>query len=412
MVSYSDRDGGASIASYRLFENLSKVASDTKLLVTAKKSNHPSILSPPTVIDRTLAKLSAPIQYRMIERMYPSCPRGHFSPNIFPDRILKRIQNTKPDIINIHWIGHGSMLPETFSQIDVPIVWTLHDESAYTGGCYYTNDCSRFQKTCGKCPTLRSTKEHDLSRKNYLRKQKAWDNIDLTLVSPSRWLAQRAQSSSLFQNRRIEVIGNTIDLETYSPKEKTKAREALELPRDKTLILFGAVGGTSDPRKGFSKLSEALQKLDSPELAAKASLVVFGGKTSKEEFGLKNIDVITIGHINNEDTLAQLYSATDLFVMPSLEENYPNTVLEAQACGLPVVAFSTGGVKEMIKHGENGLLCATNDADTLSHNIELLVNDRLQQMDMSKSARQESLNRESSQSPSEQYMKLFRDLLK
>ena len=177
-------------------------------------------------------------------------------------------------MINLHWINGGYLKIGTIAKFKKPIVWTLHDMWAFTGGCHYNVDCTNYTTSCGNCPQLHSHKETDLSRWIWKRKARAWQNLNLTIVTPSHWLAKCAASSSLLKNVRIEVIPNGLDTKQYKPIEKSLARSILGLPEDKQLILFGAMSATSDPRKGFNFLQSALQNLSQSGWGEQVELVV------------------------------------------------------------------------------------------------------------------------------------------
>jgi glycosyltransferase involved in cell wall biosynthesis len=197
----------------------------------------------------------------------------------------------------------------------------------------------------------------------------------LTIVTPSRWLADCARKSSLFHDLRIEVIPNGLDSQRYKPVEQKLARDLLNLPQDKQLILFGAMKATSDRRKGFHLLLPALQKLSQIQGQDRIELVVFGASEPREppDFGFK---VNYLGRLNDDISLALVYAAADVFVVPSLEDNLPNTVMESLACGTPCVAFKIGGMPDMIEHGQNGYLAQPYEIEDLAKGIAWVLEDR------------------------------------
>jgi len=248
--------GGAARAAYRLHQGLQQIGVKSQMLVQTKASDDYSVTAPTFWLDRivdkyrpNLAKLSLPPM------------QGLFSPQWLPDTVLTRIRENQPDIINLNWICDGYLQIETLAELSQPVVWTLMDMWAFTGGCHYGNICDRYINSCGACPQLYSTKDQDLSRWVWQRKAKAWKGIDLTVVSPSHWLAKCASSSSLFQNLPVKVIPFGLDIRRYKPTSQILARELLNLPQDKQIILFGAVAATSDLRKGFNFLQIALKNL-------------------------------------------------------------------------------------------------------------------------------------------------------
>ena len=279
-----------------------------------------------------------------------------------------------------------------------------------TGGCHYSKDCDRYKRNCGNCPQLHSTKENDLSRKTWKRKQKAWNNLNITIVTPSMWLAKCARESSLFRNSRIEVIPYGLDTNIYKPIAKKIARDLLGLPQDKQLILFLSLAATSDKRKGFHLLQAALKKLSQESLNNHLEIMVVGASKPKTlpDFGFKSH---YLGTLNDDLTLALAYSAADVFVAPSIQDNLPNTVMEAIACGIPCVAFEIGGMPDMIDHKQNGYLAKPYCTDDLSQGISWILEDSNHYQQLSISARQKTEQQFSQTIQANRYLSLFEELL-
>ncbi len=299
---------------------------------------------------------------------YPRRTRSLFSPSLFPERLKHRIEGVQPELIHLHWIQEGFLRIETLTRLNLPIIWTLHDSWPFTGGCHLPYDCKRYQDSCGSCPVLGSTSERDLSRWVFKRKKLAWKNLDITVVSPSRWLARCAQESSLFGGRRIEVIPNGLDLSTFRMMDKQAARSSFGLAGKTRLILFCGANGLQDYNKGFHHLQSAIVGIVKAGYGAKLELAIAG---SKVQNNLTNLGVKTtqLGFIRDECTLNLLYCAADVVVVPSLHENLPNTIMEAMASGTPCVAFNVGGVPDLIDHKQNGYLAQPNDARSLLEGI-------------------------------------------
>jgi glycosyltransferase involved in cell wall biosynthesis len=269
----------------------------------------------------------------------PGKLNGPFCAAFLPDRLSAQVAGTVPDIVHLHWVARMMRL-ETLQSLNVPIVWTMHDSWAFTGGCYLPSDCTRYEESCGNCPVLGSDRENDLSRRIWKRKLKAWHDLDLTIIAPSRWMAECAKASSLFRNTRVEVIPNGLDVQSYKPFDKHAAREHFSLPHDKKLILFGAKGATSDRNKGFYLYTEALRELT---VITKSDLVelVFFGSSEPDKLSDLGFKVHSLGWQNDDIKLAQLYSAADVFVLPSIQESLGYTVMEAMACGTPCCRLQT-----------------------------------------------------------------------
>lgn len=356
LVNNTDLEGGASRAAYRLNLGLCQEQVSASMLVQTKFSDNPSIVG--TKSSSGIGKVlsgSRLILDKLPMKWLGNQTQPTFSIQWVPDNVNAQIRKISPDIINLHWINGGFIQIESIAKLNKPIVWTLHDMWAFTGGCHYNENCNRYQKTCGSCPQLGSKKNIDLSKWVWRRKAKAWRDINLTLVSPSRWLADCARASSLFENYRVEVIPNGIDTTIYKPYNKLFAREVLGLPQDKPLILFGALSATSDKRKGFHLLQSALKQLKELGNLNNPELAIFGASQPPNLPEL-SFRAHYLGTFQDDVSLALIYSAADVFVLPSMQDNLPNTVLEALACGLPCVAFNIGGVPDMVEHQKNGYL--------------------------------------------------------
>jgi glycosyltransferase involved in cell wall biosynthesis len=231
-----------------------------------------------------------------------------------------------------------------------------------------------YTNSCGACPQLHSNKEKDLSRWIWQCKAKAWQNLNLTIVSPSHCLAKCAASSSLLKDSRIEVIPNGLDTKQYKPIQKSIARSIIGLPEDKQLVLFGAMSATSDPRKGFNLLQSALQNLSQSGWGERVELVVFGASQPKNPTEL-DFKSHYLGRLNDDISLSLVYAAADVFIAPSVQDNLPNTVMESLACGTPCVAFDIGGMCDMIEHQKNGYLAKPLDVDDLARGIAWVLED-------------------------------------
>jgi glycosyltransferase involved in cell wall biosynthesis len=286
------------------------------------------------------------------------------------------------DILNLHWIAGFVDLGTFFDQVDVPVVWTLHDMNAFTGGCHYNVGCERYKSTCGACPQLGSDDDRDLSRAIWQRKsgayQSAIDAGQLQIVAPSRWLASEARQSSLFDDVPVHVIPYGLDTTAFQPRETAGVREAIEIPDHHRVLLFVAQS-TKNHRKGFNLLQEALQ-----ELSADAVTLVSIGSHPLEA----DLPHVHLGSIQSNLLLSVFYSLADVFVIPSRQDNLPNTVLESMACGTPVVGFGVGGVPDMVRPGETGWLAEPEDASALRQAIAGALSDETERNRMADCCRQ------------------------
>jgi glycosyltransferase involved in cell wall biosynthesis len=363
LLSTFDQQGGAARATYRLYEGLKGLPTTSSMTVQMrvqrKKSQDAAVIGSQPGLDRMISCLRSPL-----DRLPLQCYQqrdGFFSVQWLPDCLMRSVVAFQPDVINLHWVGRGFVQIETLTRLNRPLVWTLHDMWALTGGCHYSDGCDRYHQQCGACPQLHSARDTDLTRWIWQRKATAWRELPVTLVSPSRWLADCARQSALFHGHRIEVIPNGVDLQCYKPMLRVEARQRLGLPGDRPLLLFGALDATSDRRKGFHLLQGVLQRLHrNPTLSLE--LVILGSDRPADppDWGFP---IHYLGHLHDEATVALAYAAADVFVAPSLQDNLPNTVLEALACGTPCVAFDIGGMADLIDHQINGYLARPFDCD-------------------------------------------------
>ena len=371
LVNTFDTKSGSAIAARRLNRGLQRINVNAQLLVQVKRSADPTILGSVTKAEAFRGKLSRgfhnlPLKLDLKLRRQ-SLP-AEFSIPWLSDSLLPRLASINPDVINLHWTNYNYLSIEELAQLNKPLVWTLHDMWAFTGGCHYSETCDRYTKHCGTCPQLHSKREQDWSSWIWQRKDNAWKELNLTVVTPSAWLARCAADSSLFNHQRIEVIPNGLDTAIYQPVDRQIAREKLLLPLDKQLILFGAINATSSHRKGFHLLQPALQALSRSGWRGRLELVVFGSAPSANQLDL-GLRTHYLGELNDDALLALAYAAADVFVAPSVQENLPNTLVEAIACGTPGVAFNIGGIPEIIEHQQNGYLAQPYQTDDLAAGI-------------------------------------------
>ena len=382
--------GGAGRATFRLNQGLQRLGVDSKILVQLKYSDDRTVFSPETTLGKFSAKLKLPERLDALPlKSYPQRDASDFSLEWLPSGIVSKVAKLTPDVVNLHWVCHGYVPIEAIAKFKKPLVWTLHDMWAFTGGCHYSQECDRYENSCGTCPQLGSTKSWDISRWVWQRKAKAWQNLNLTLVSPSHWLAKCARSSSLFQDLPIEVIPNGLDTQQYKPIPRQVARELLNLPQDKQLILFGAMYPNSDRRKGFYLLQKALQKLSKTEWCNQIEIVIFGASRPQESVEL-GLNSHYLGRLSDEISLAVVYAAADVFVAPSTQDNLPNTVMEAIACGTPSVAFNIGGMPELIEHQHNGYLAQALDSEDLAQGIIWVLENKERHQKLCDRARQKA----------------------
>ena len=408
IVNTFDIQGGAARAAYRLHRTLLDRGIDSHMLVQSKSSDDFTV---ETISNTKIQKglnILRPIIDNIPVRFYENRTKTFFSPSWFGfSKIIEKINEINPDIVHLHWICGGMIKIEDLSRIKAPIVWTLHDNWAFTGGCHIMWECEKYNYSCGACPRLGSSKENDLSRKIFTRKQKTFSQIaNMTIVGLSKWLNDCSSSSTLLKNKKHINLPNLIDTNIFKPFDKDKSRELWNLPKDKKLVLFGSISATSDVNKGFKELSQALHKLTNKNI----EFIVFGSSKPKEsqEFGFKTR---YLGHLHNDVSLVTLYSAVDVMIVPSLQEAFGQTASESMACGTPVVAFATTGLLDIIEHETNGYLAKPFETDDLACGIEWVLNTP-DYDELCVNARKKVLRDFDSAVVGNRYIELYEDILK
>lgn len=395
-----DRQGGAARAAYRLHTGLRSLGQDSRMLVNYKSGDDEHVRGP----SGKLGKIHSEIRRyadRLPEIPYRKRSSAPFSPAWLPERVNSRIAEIDPDLVNCHWTTGGFIKPSSLAAIDVPVVWTLHDMWAFTGGCHYSGNCEQYEDKCGNCPQLGSDHENDLSRRVWQRKHKQWSDFEPHIVTPSNWLGKCAANSSLLNEYDIRTIHNGVDTDKFKPTNTNEAREDIVLPKNRPLVLFGAHYKT--PRKGFHHLVDASEHLpDSIEF------VTFGGGLPPNH-GLDN-PIHDLGYIKDEE-LSALYACVDLMVVPSVQDNLPNTVLESISSGTPVVGFDIGGMSDMVDSGRNGYLVTPFDTESLSDYILKIAQDESVATEMGQHARRKAIEQFSIENCARQYQALYRSVL-
>ncbi|MDR2926851.1 MAG: glycosyltransferase family 4 protein [Cytophagaceae bacterium] len=375
-INKSDVTGGASVAASRIVKSLNENGVDVQMLVAEKKSNVAWVDS---IAKSCAGKMKLNVRFlwevlRFLPHEKSKQFRFAYSMGNSGFDLSKHPLVQAADIIHLHWFNQGFLSIKGLGKIlklGKPVVWTLHDMWGFTGGCHYSGECLRYADDCGLCRMLNNSSKKNISFVQMALKKDIYYRAQLYPVACSNWLAQIAGQSALFNNTPVTSIPNPIDIHLFKPINKRDARQKLGLPQDKKLILFGAAN-VADPRKGMQHLFSALQLLANRHHDNNIELVVFG-KTPELTANKIPFNIHAMNYVSDAETLVNLYNAADVFVLPSLEDNLPNTVMEALACGLPVAAFSTGGVPEMVTHSNNGFLSSQGDEAGLAQGIELLL---------------------------------------
>lgn len=371
-------NGGAGKACVRLSKALQEHGIDSQVAVNFLFKSNPEVSDLSKGFFPRWLTAAGIILERLANKIFVKPVPIPFSIPVWGRDISEKDLLKSADVIHIHWINHAFLRPEDIEKLAVlnkPLVWTFHDSNAFTGGCHVRYGCERYQNECGNCPVLRNAHPGDLSHRIWKRKNRTYQTIDFTILAPSRWMAESVSKSKLLNSKPIINIPNTLDTETFKPLSQAEARERLGLSPDKFILISGFMPSRKDLHKGTAYLVEALELFVSDHHVDKdyIELVVFGNRdaTNVPEFPVKTT---FLGTISSEEQLAVCYSAADVFMAPSLEDNLPYTVMESLACGTPVVAFTTGGIPDMVEHQNNGYLAGYCSADDLAAGIDWVYN--------------------------------------
>lgn len=396
--------GGAGTATRRIHQGLRKINVDSRLIVRDKVSDDSATYGPKTKISNALSKVRP--QLDSLPLKFYNSP-SEYSLSWVPDRLDKRVDTFNPDVIHLNWVAGGFMDTASIGDFDKPIIWRFPDMWPLTGGCHYADGCTRYQSTCGACPQLNSSHTWDPSRVTLSRKKRAVERADVTVVATTSWLAECARESTIFEDCEIEIIPNGLDTEIFKPYDPWIGRDLFGFPSETLLIVFGAVSPLSNHRKGYDLLVDALKTLSS-RTDQDVELAVFGASEPEDppNFGFPTHYT---GYLNDEESLALLYSAADVMVVPSRYEGFGQTVSEAMACGTPVVGFNATGPGEIIEHKNTGYLASPYDSNDLAKGIEWILADNDRRARLSNKARDQAVNQYQLTDVARQYRSLYRD---
>jgi glycosyltransferase involved in cell wall biosynthesis len=411
VMNTADVEGGAARCAHRLHNGLRNANIDSVYFVQKKWGHDDDVLTSKSWMSRFMADFRPGID-RIPMRLYPNRQRSPFSTGLMSSFNTKSLLKIKPDIINLHYIGEGFLPIRSLSKMQKPIVWTLHDSWPFTGGCHLPGNCNAYEKNCGNCPILGSHKPNDLSHWILQHKKRQWHDLNITIATGSNWLAECARKSALFRDLRIEAINPGLDLKTYTPIDRVTARSILNLPQDKKLILFGAMHSTKDSNKGFQFLHPAVAHLAKSELGTNTEVVVFGSAkpNNAPDFG---VPTHYLGRLHDDISLAVLYSAADVMVVPSIRESFGQTASESMSCGTPVVAFGATGLLDIVTHKYNGYLATPYSHLDLADGIKwILSQNEIEMKILRNNARETARVHFSIELMTKKYLNLFDDVLK
>lgn len=413
IINTSERIGGAAIAANRLMDALRNNGIQAKMLVRDKQTNQILVIG----LKKSLWSI-----WKFVWERIVIWKANHFKKhNLFAVDIANTGTDIttfpefkQADIIHLHWINQGMLSLKNLQQIFAsgkPIVWTMHDMWPCTGICHHARECNKYHQECNHCPYLyKGGGKKDLSYQTFRSKKELYRIAPITFVTCSQWLEDKAKQSALLCNHQVLNIPNPINTNLFKPRGKNEARAKCNLPVDKKLILFGSAKIT-DKRKGIDYFINSCKVLAEkyPELTDTLGITVYG-QGSEILKPLVPFQVYPLNYISNEKELVDIYNAVDLFVTPSLEENLPNTIMEAMACGVPCVGFNVGGIPEMIDHLHNGYVADYKSVEDFANGIHWTLSEGEYQS-LSEEARRKATSSYSENSIAKRYIEIYNKII-
>jgi glycosyltransferase involved in cell wall biosynthesis len=371
LINSSINEGGSSKAVLRLLRGLRKLGIEAYLACRDRSNGEEGIVGISGLMDRIMSAVFKGFESSLI-RLYPRRRRTPFTSAWIGGRVMKRVHSLGINVVHLNQFNHGFLGMSFLRKCMRPLVWTLHDWWGITGGCHFPGDCKRHRSGCGLCPVLGSNAKLDLSRLNFAAKSRIWPKANVRLTSVSSSLRADIQGSRLLKGKPVEVIPNGLDLEVFRPIPKTIARNVLAIPRDTRVLLFGANAFRVDVNKGFATVAELSRHFSGLPGNVRCMILTFGDNTpiGEGELGISNR---SLGYVSDEVTLALLYSAADLTLVPSRQESFGLTAAESLACGTPVLCFRTGGLTDIVDHKVNGFLADPFSNGDFIHGAEWLL---------------------------------------
>ncbi len=359
--------GGASVCALRLFEALKKhqVQVDLRVIRAPDDDIAKSIFPVNPLNKLRIFFLFAYERFRVLLNVSHRKYLYKFSIGFTGVDLVNNPHVIDADIVHLHWINFSFVSIQDIHKISLlkPVVWTFHDMWAFTGGCHYALNCKNYETSCDICfylkgPSLSLSVQQ--FKIQHLRKNQ------FKALTTSRWLGSTAKESTVLKGWSVDVLPTPINIEVFKPLNKTGLRQKYDLNDHDFYVLFGAVD-LRDERKGFELLLKAFRELKIR--ISNLHLLTFG----KSNFANGDFNVTSFGSIASNAKLNEIYNLADVFVLPSLQDNLPNTVMESLSAGTPVVSFNSGGVIDMIDHKQNGYVCESWEPEELAIGIEYFV---------------------------------------
>ena len=417
-IATSDMQGGAARAAFRLHRGLAALGESSSMVVKHKLSQDEQVTRIQTADDPPSRKFSRQInqiQKFCINQRRTAASNTAFSLPAPGCDLSLHPQARAADILQLHWVTE-LLSPPAIARLCAlgrPVFWTLHDQRAFTGGCHYSGACYNYRNACAHCPQL-SGDELGLADAALRESLEALPAEGLVVICPSRWMADCARRSALFARAKVLVVPNGIDINLFRFRPKLEARQQLGLPAEGVNFVFGA-DIFEEKRKGFALLLEAFRlAFNDPAFRASPAarqvrLLCFGD--AGRELDQFMVPVNCFGHLQDDEQLARIYAAGDAFLLPSLEDNLPNTMLESMCCGTPVIGFDIGGLPDVIVPHETGLLVPAGDCEQLAEAIKTFACDAVARQRMSETCHRTVPHRFSIEIQARRYLDLYQSHL-
>lgn len=376
--STADNAGGSGRSAYRIHTGLRQLGQRSRMLVGQKVTADSDVDTVYGSMAGKVSNFAADAATTRVGLQYLLVPSNF--------RVRSHPWTSEANVIQLYNTHGGYFSHRLLPRLSEsrPIVWRLSDMWPMTGHCAYPGACDRWQTGCGKCPDLSSYPPLpvDTTAMLWKIKDRVYARSNITVVAPSSWIENMARRSPLLQRFDIRRIPNGLDLSIFRPMERSVARDILDIDRCRKVILFSAHGVDDNPRKGSADLIEALNRLP----CSQDCVLLLCGEGGRDWHQKVDMPVKVLGYIADDRMMSIVYASADVIVLPSIVENLPNGVLEAMACGIPSVAYETGGMKDAVKHMETGYLARHADIDDFVRGISQLLGDDQLREDLGKRA--------------------------
>jgi glycosyltransferase involved in cell wall biosynthesis len=370
-LGYSDNYGGASVAMNKINEALSLIDGiDSKIAVVTHTENSKNICLSTSLWDKIWLYIRVRLAYKSVLFLQRTSNHSGRSINFFPSTVSSRIANFEFDILHLHWIGNETIRLEDLMKITKPIVWTFHDTWPLLGAEHTDiNNSIRFVEGYSEINRPKTTRGLDIDRWTWKRKKNIFSKVNIHPVVVSSWLAEETKKSLLWKNSNPKIIHNPIKIDSWELKNKMECKAILDIPPKNKVVVFGAINGLTDELKGYLNLEKAILLVGKSLEDKQFTLLVFGDPDVKKIKLSNNVELVSVGKINDLKLINTIYCSADLVVVPSYLETFGQVAVESISCGVPVVAFRTSGLLDIIIENFNGLLSKPFCAEDMAEKI-------------------------------------------